>query len=57
MGKDVGGCFLNLFFEVTSINYHALFLHTFPKLQKETTGSVMSVCPSIRPHGTIWLLL
>jgi hypothetical protein len=32
-------------------------LGTFAKLRIATISFVMSVCPSVRPHGTAWLPL
>jgi len=33
----------------------SLFLGTFVKLQKAAISIVMSICPSVRPHGTTQL--
>jgi hypothetical protein len=51
--------------ELLNFKYHILlhgvnchkFSGAFPKLQKVTVSFVMSVCPSICPRGTSWLLL
>jgi len=34
-----------------------LFLGAFAKLWKGTISFIMYVCPSVCPHGTIWLQL
>ena len=34
---------------------HPFLLDVFTKMQEVTISFVMSVCPSVSPHGTIWL--